>query len=78
MTDLGLQPGVVALAGASVLDIFVQTLAEALALGSLYALLALGFVLIYKTTQTLNFSRGALALTGTWFMSMVLIDWYIP
>ena len=78
MTGLGLQPGVVALAGASGLDIFVQTLAKALALGSLYALLALGFVLIYKTTQTLNFSQGALALTGTWFMSMVLIDWDIP
>ena len=69
MTGLGLQPGVVALAGASGLDIFVQTFAKALALGSLYALLALGFVLIYKTTQTLNFSQGALALTGTWFMS---------
>ena len=78
MTGLGLQPGVVALAGASGLDIFVQTLAKALALGSLYALLALGFVLIYKTTQTLNFSQGALALTGTWFMSMVFIDWDIP
>ena len=78
MTGLGLQLGVVALAGASGLDIFIQTLAKALALGSLYALLALGFVLIYKTTQTLNFSQGALALTGTWFMSMVFIDWDIP
>ncbi len=78
MTGLGLQSGVVALAGVSSLDIFVQTFAKALALGSLYALLALGFVLIYKTTQTLNFSQGALALTGTWFMSMVFIDWDIP
>tara|TARA_B100000686_G_C16751416_1_gene952721 strand:- start:610 stop:1584 length:975 start_codon:yes stop_codon:yes gene_type:complete len=64
--------------GASDLDIFIQTLSKALALGSLYSLLALGFVLIYKTTQTLNFSQGALALTGTWFMSMIFIDWDFP
>ena len=44
MTGLGLQPGVVALVGASGLDIFVQTLAKALALGSLYALLALSLI----------------------------------
>ena len=43
---------------------FAQTFAKAMALGSLYALLALGFVLIYKSTQTLNFSQGALAGTG--------------
>tara|TARA_Y100000588_G_C14270388_1_gene932039 strand:+ start:2653 stop:3621 length:969 start_codon:yes stop_codon:yes gene_type:complete len=57
---------------------FAQTFAKAMALGSLYALLALGFVLIYKSTQTLNFSQGALALMGTWFLSMVFIDWEIP
>ena len=74
-------PTVVAIADrapASEITILVQTLAKALALGSLYALLALGFVLIYKTTQTVNFSQGALALTGTWFMSMVFIDWDFP
>ena len=69
---------VLARVNASEVDIFVQTLAKALALGSLYALLALGFVLIYKSTQTLNFSQGALALTGTWFLSMVFIDWGVP
>lgn len=59
-------------------QIFTQTFAKAMALGSLYALLALGFVLIYKSTQTLNFSHGAMALTGTWFLSMVFIDWDFP
>ena len=36
MTGLGFQPGVVALAGASGLDIFVQTLAKALALSLIH------------------------------------------
>ena len=60
---------------ANAFDTFVQTLFKALALGSLYALLALGFVLIYKATQTVNFAQGALALAGTWFLSIIFMDW---
>ena len=63
---------------ANTLDTFVQTLFKALALGSLYALLALGFVLIYKATQTINFAQGALALAGTWFLSIIFMDWEVP
>mgnify|MGYP003951021801 FL=1 len=60
------------------LDTFVHAVIKSLALGSLYALLALGFVLIFKATQTVNFSQGALALAGTWFLSMIFIDWNVP
>ena len=37
---------------------FIQTLAKGLAQGGLYALVALGFVLIFKATQTVNFAQG--------------------
>lgn len=57
---------------------FLQTTSKALALGSLYALVALGFVLIFKATQTVNFAQGAIALAGAWFTSLLLIDWRIP
>ena len=60
------------------LDTFVHTAIKSLALGSLYALLALGFVLIFKATQTVNFAQGALALAGTWFLSMIFMDWNVP
>lgn len=60
------------------LDTFVHTVIKSLALGSLYALLALGFVLIFKATQTVNFAQGALALAGTWFLSMIFMDWNVP
>jgi branched-chain amino acid transport system permease protein len=56
----------------------VQTLAKGLAQGALYALVALGFVLIFKATQTVNFAQGAIALIGAWFGSLLLIDWRIP
>src|SRR5512134_3174070 len=57
---------------------FIQTLAKGLAQGSLYAIVALGFVLIFKATQTVNFAQGAIALIGAWFASLLLIDWEIP
>lgn len=60
------------------LDTFVHAVIKSLALGSLYALLALGFVLIFKATQTVNFAQGALALAGTWFLSMIFMDWNVP
>ena len=63
---------------ASSVDTLIQTFFKALALGSLYSILALGFVLIFKATQTVNFSHGALALAGTWFLSMIFMDWDIP
>jgi len=37
---------------------FIQTLMKALALGSVYAIVALGFVLIFKATRTINFARS--------------------
>ena len=60
------------------LDTFVHTFIKAMALGSLYSLLALGFVLIYKATQTVNFAQGALALAGTWLLSIIFMDWEVP
>ncbi|MBS1265192.1 MAG: High-affinity branched-chain amino acid transport system permease protein LivH [Acidimicrobiaceae bacterium] len=60
------------------LDTFVHAVIKSLALGSLYALLALGFVLIFKATQTVNFAQGALALAGTWFLSLIFMDWNVP
>lgn len=40
-----------------------------LSLGAIYATLALGFVIIFKATQVLNFAHGALAALGAFFIS---------
>jgi branched-chain amino acid transport system permease protein len=45
---------------------FVQLSANGLALGALYALIALGFVIIYKATEVINFAHGAMMLFGTY------------
>jgi branched-chain amino acid transport system permease protein len=65
-------------AGLQGLDRFVYTFALGLAQGSIYALVALGFVLVFKATQAVNFAQGAIALVTAWFFSLVLVDWAIP
>lgn len=58
--------------------IFFQALMKSLGLGAVYALIALGFVLIFKATQTVNFSQGALAMIGALFVSFLVADEHIP
>ena len=43
-------------------DLLVQTLWEGLVGGMLYALIALGFVLIFKASGVFNFAQGAMVL----------------
>lgn len=45
---------------------FLQFLVAGVAVGSLYALLALGFVIVYKATGVINFAHGGLLLIGTY------------
>ncbi len=54
-----------------------QYTASGLATGSVYALVALGLVLIYRSTRILNFAAGDLAVAGT-FMAFTLLMWNVP
>jgi len=55
-----------------------QVLASGVALGSIYALVALGFSMTWVTTQTLNFAQGELVMVGA-FLGLVLhVDWGWP
>ena len=51
---------------------FVQLLISGVSLGCIYALIALGFVLIYKATETVNFAQGELMMLGA-FGGLVLM-----
>jgi branched-chain amino acid transport system permease protein len=48
-----------------------------IALGCIYALIALGFVLIYKATETVNFAQGELMMLGAFggFVLMSVYGW---
>lgn len=47
---------------------FINTLASGIALGAIYAILALGFVIIFKATQVVNFAHGAIAAFGAYLV----------
>ena len=46
---------------------FLQLTLAGVAQGCVYALVALGFVLIYKATETVNFAQGDLMMLGAFF-----------
>lgn len=56
---------------------FLQLLFSGISLGAVYALLALGFVVIFKATEVVNFAHGGLLVVGAWFISWFRVerDW---
>ena len=54
---------------------FVQTLVTALAVGSLYALIALGYTMVYGILRFINFAHGDIVVLGAW-TSYVLAKWF--
>lgn len=53
---------------------FLNTVVRGLAIGGVYAIIALGFVIIFKATQVVNFAQGALAAAGGLFVSFLVFD----
>ena len=58
------------------MDVFWQLTATGLANGMIYALVAIGFVIIYKASDVINFAQGPLLLAGAYlgytFLSLEL------
>lgn len=51
---------------------FLQVMITGLGQGCLYGLIALGFVLIYKATEIVNFAQGDLLMLGAFFAVMYI------
>jgi branched-chain amino acid transport system permease protein len=51
---------------------FIQMVVSGIAVGSSYALMGLAMVIIYKTSEVLNFAQGEMALISTFLTYMVL------
>ena len=58
----------VVLAQGTVVNEFAEMVVEGLSLGTIYALLAVGFVIIFKATQVINFAHGAIAALGAFLV----------
>jgi len=57
---------------------FLQLLITGISIGSIYALAALGFVLIYKSSRVINFAQGELIAIGAFIIYALTVWVHIP
>ena len=53
---------------------FIELLINGLSLGFVYALVALGFVMIFKSTRVINFAHGSVVLLGAFLIAKLADD----
>lgn len=59
-------------------QLLIQLLINGLVVGTLYGVVAMSFVLIYKATQVVNFAQGELLLIGAWVCWWLLTKHQVP
>jgi len=59
-------------------QLLMQLLINGLVVGTLYGVVAMSFVLIYKATQVVNFAQGELLLIGAWVCWWLLTKYQMP
>jgi branched-chain amino acid transport system permease protein len=57
---------------------FSQLVVGGLAIGACYALIAMAMVIIYKTSEVLNFAQGEMAMLTTFVAFMLLSEYQMP
>lgn len=60
------------------MEFFVQLIITGTVIGSIYALLALGFTLIYKATDVVNFAQGELLMVGAYICLHLTVSYNVP
>ncbi len=60
------------------MNFFMQLAVSGFVVGSIYALVALGFVLIYKSSDAINFAQGEFLLIGTYISLTLITTYHIP
>ncbi|NMD05131.1 MAG: branched-chain amino acid ABC transporter permease, partial [Deltaproteobacteria bacterium] len=57
---------------------FIQLFITGVTVGCIYGLIAVGFVLIYKSSQIFNFAQGEMVMVGAYLMWVVLGYFNMP
>jgi branched-chain amino acid transport system permease protein len=57
---------------------FLQLLFQGFSLGCIYALVALGFTVIYRASKVINFAQGSLLLVGAYLVSVLATGLNLP
>ncbi len=56
---------------------FIQLVFAGVALGCIYALIGLGFSIIFKASEVINFAQGELLLVGAYVVSSGVFTWHL-
>lgn len=57
---------------------FMQLVFAGIAQGCIYALIGLGFSIIFKASEVINFAQGELLLVGAYIVSSGVFEWHLP
>ncbi len=60
------------------MEFYLQLVISGLVLGSIYALVALGFAIIFKSTSVVNFAQGELMMFGAYFCFSMVVQYKVP
>ncbi len=60
------------------MDFFLQLVLNGLVIGSIYALVGLGFVIIYKSSSILNFAQGEFLMLGAYVCLAIFTTFQVP
>ena len=56
------------------MDLVLQLLFTGIGIGAVYALVALGFVLIFRATNVVNFAQGEFSMVAAYLMVVFSVD----
>jgi branched-chain amino acid transport system permease protein len=56
---------------------FIQIAFAGVALGCIYALIGMGFSIIFKASEVINFAQGEILLVGAYVVSSLVFDWHL-
>ena len=60
------------------LDMFFQHFFNALTLGSLYGLIAIGYTMVYGILRLINFAHGDILMLGAYFLFYGTTTFFLP
>lgn len=60
------------------MDVFLQQLVNGLTVGSLYALIALGYTMVYGILKIINFAHGDILMIGTFIGLVLVTKFHLP
>lgn len=62
-------------------DQFMQAIANAISLGSMYALIAIGYTMVYGILRLINFAHGDMLMVAMYFafycVTLFMLPWYV-